>query len=191
MPGADGDHGGGIIPHPTSTHAADRLPAANPNVASADRGPQAGRAGGDPPRNGQRIHAVPNSGSNPEREGRDAPNFTDPAVHDRTRGRVAPVPCGRCRCRSAGRRGPADPLALYGGEIRFDILRDGEKVGRHLVRFAPRADGIEVTSRSEIEVTLLFLTAYRSNYQSIEHWRDGALVGAARGDQRRRRLHQH
>lgn len=70
----------------------------------------------------------------------------------------------------------ADPLALYGGEIRFDILREGEKVGSHLVRFAPKADGIEVTSRSKIEVTLLFLTAYRFGYQSIEHWRDGSLV---------------
>lgn len=70
----------------------------------------------------------------------------------------------------------AGHLALYGGEIRFDILRDGEKVGHHLVQFAPKADGIEVTSRSEIEVTLLFLTAYRFGYQSIEHWRDGSLV---------------
>lgn len=71
---------------------------------------------------------------------------------------------------------PAGPFALYGHEIQFDILRDGEKVGRHLVQFAPKGDGIQVTSRSEIEVTLLFLTAYRFAYQSIEQWRDGSLV---------------
>lgn len=70
----------------------------------------------------------------------------------------------------------ADPLELYGGEIRFDILREGEKVGHHLVQFAPRADGIQVTSRSEIEVPLLFLTDYSFRYQSIEHWRDGSLL---------------
>lgn len=69
-----------------------------------------------------------------------------------------------------------DPLQLYGSEIRFDVLREGEKVGKHIVQFAPRTDGLQVTSRSEIEVTLLFLTAYRFRYQSIEHWQGGSLV---------------
>lgn len=69
-----------------------------------------------------------------------------------------------------------DPLELYGDEIRFDVLRNGEKVGHHVVQFAEKNDGIQVTSRSEIDVTLLFLTAYRFRYQSIEHWRDGSLM---------------
>ena len=70
----------------------------------------------------------------------------------------------------------ANPLRLYGEELRFDVLRNGDQVGEHIVQFTPQAGGLQVTSRSEIEVKLLFLTAYRFRYQSIEHWRDGSLV---------------
>ena len=69
-----------------------------------------------------------------------------------------------------------DPLRLYGPELRFDVLRNGEKVGRHVVAFRGTADGVQVESRSDIEVKLLFLTAYRFRYQSIEHWRGGKLT---------------
>lgn len=69
-----------------------------------------------------------------------------------------------------------DPLRLYGPELRFDVLRNGERVGRHVVAFRGTADGIQVESRSDIEVKLLFLTAYRFRYQSIEHWRGGTLT---------------
>ena len=31
----------------------------------------------------------------------------------------------------------ADPLALYGKKISFDVYREGEKVGRHSVSFDP------------------------------------------------------
>lgn len=69
-----------------------------------------------------------------------------------------------------------DPLRLYGPELRFDVLRDGEKVGHHVVAFRGTADGVQVESRSDIEVKLLFLSAYSFRYQSIEHWRDGKLT---------------
>ncbi len=69
-----------------------------------------------------------------------------------------------------------DPLQLYGPELRFDVLRDGEKVGHHVVAFRGTADGVQVESRSDIEVKLLFLSAYSFRYQSIEHWRDGKLT---------------
>lgn len=69
-----------------------------------------------------------------------------------------------------------DPLHLYGPELRFDVLRDGEKVGHHVVAFRASADGVHVESRSEVEVKLLFLTAYSFRYQSIEHWRNGTLT---------------
>jgi hypothetical protein len=71
--------------------------------------------------------------------------------------------------------GQIDPLRIYGEEIRFDVLRDGEKVGQHVVRFRRVADVLQVESRSEIEVELLFLRAYDFRYQSLEHWRDGSL----------------
>ena len=69
-----------------------------------------------------------------------------------------------------------DPLRLYGPELRFDVLRDGEKVGHHVVTFRDTADGVRVESRSEVEVKLLFLTAYSFRYQSVEHWRSGTLI---------------
>jgi len=69
-----------------------------------------------------------------------------------------------------------DPLRLYGPELRFDVLRNGKKVGHHVVAFRATADGLQVESRSDIEVKLLFLTAYSFRYQSIEHWRSGTLT---------------
>lgn len=68
-----------------------------------------------------------------------------------------------------------DPLRLYGHEIRFDILRNDEKVGQHVVQFRHVADGLQVESRSEVAVKLLFIPAYDFRYQSLEHWRDGSL----------------
>jgi len=71
--------------------------------------------------------------------------------------------------------GPADPMSLYGSEIRFDVLRDGDPVGYHLVNFRKTENGLQVESRSSIEVKLLFLTAYRFRYRSIETWHGGTL----------------
>lgn len=69
-----------------------------------------------------------------------------------------------------------DPLPLYGPAVRYDILREGEKVGAHELRFRQTPQGLEIESRSQIEVNLLFLTAYSFRYQSVEHWRDGRLA---------------
>ncbi len=70
----------------------------------------------------------------------------------------------------------ADPVRLYGAEMRYDILRNGDPVGRHLVRFEPRPDGLAVQARSEIRVSFLGFTAYRFDYQSDSLWRDGRLM---------------
>lgn len=69
-----------------------------------------------------------------------------------------------------------DPVQLYGPELSFDVLRNGEKVGQHVVVFRKNADGMRVESRSDIEVRLLFLTAYRFRYHSVENWRRGELT---------------
>jgi hypothetical protein len=69
-----------------------------------------------------------------------------------------------------------DPLQLYGPELRFDVLRNGEKVGQHVVEFRKTADTVRVESRSDIEVTALFLTVYSFSYHSVENWRRGELT---------------
>lgn len=69
----------------------------------------------------------------------------------------------------------ADPIQLYGNEIRFDIARDGKPIGQHVVTFTRTDDGVEAESRADVQVDLLFLTAYRLRYQARELWSDGEL----------------
>ncbi len=69
-----------------------------------------------------------------------------------------------------------DPLALYGPKIEFDVYRKGGRVGFHRVRFERIGDELRVSSIFEVEVGLLFFTAFRYLYQSDSRWRDGRLV---------------
>jgi hypothetical protein len=69
-----------------------------------------------------------------------------------------------------------DPLALYGDEMQFDVLRDGDPIGSYLVFFRKNGDALQVETRANIEVNLLFASAYRLRYQSLETWRDGTLA---------------
>jgi hypothetical protein len=68
-----------------------------------------------------------------------------------------------------------DPFRLYGNEIRFDIERDGDVVGQHVVTFTRTDDGVRAESRADVNVELLFLSAYRFRYQARELWSDGEL----------------
>lgn len=70
----------------------------------------------------------------------------------------------------------ADPIQLYGNEIRFDVERDGDVVGQHVVTFTRTAQGVKVDARADINVSVLFIPAYRFKFQSHELWRDGALL---------------
>jgi hypothetical protein len=70
----------------------------------------------------------------------------------------------------------ADPFRLYGREIRFDVERDGNVVGQHVVTFTRTDRGVRAESRADIEVQLLFLTAYTFRYQARELWKDGELL---------------
>ncbi len=75
--------------------------------------------------------------------------------------------------------GPAaaapDPLSLYGEAIEFDVLRNGEPVGFHHVRFARDGQDLVVSSRFRLAVKALFVTVYRYSYDSEGRWRDGRL----------------
>jgi len=70
---------------------------------------------------------------------------------------------------------PRDPLLLYGHEIRFDVERNGSPVGQHVVTFTRTAEGVRADSRADINVELLWVSAYRFRYQSREVYRDGEL----------------
>ena len=68
-----------------------------------------------------------------------------------------------------------DPIQLYGNEIRFDVERDGKPIGQHVVTFTRTGDGVQVDSRADVQVDLLFLTAYRLRYHARELWTAGEL----------------
>ncbi len=69
-----------------------------------------------------------------------------------------------------------DPVALYGGDLQFDVLRNGDVVGEHNVQFALSGRDLTVDARFELEIRILFFPAYRYAYQSTSVWRDGRLV---------------
>jgi len=68
-----------------------------------------------------------------------------------------------------------DPFRLYGDEIRFDVERDGDVVGQHVVTFTRTDQGVRADSRADVDIGLLFLSAYRFRYQAREVWNDGEL----------------
>lgn len=59
---------------------------------------------------------------------------------------------------------------------RFAILRDGDEIGRHDVRFATTANGLEVSTDIDIAVKVAFITAFRFEQHAREQWQDGQLV---------------
>lgn len=72
-----------------------------------------------------------------------------------------------------------DPLdwarASYGDEITFSIHRKGKEIGKHSVKFA---DGAQVTSETELKIKVLFITAYKFEYSSVEEWNGTGLLAA-------------
>lgn len=67
------------------------------------------------------------------------------------------------------------PLALYGTEMQFDIIRSGEKIGDHIVRFDTNNDKTVVSSTSRMQIDILFFTAFQYRYDSRAIWRNGIL----------------
>lgn len=70
-----------------------------------------------------------------------------------------------------------DPLAHYGGDLRFDVLRNDRIVGTHTLGFSHQGDVTTVESRFQIAVDVAFFTAYRYRHESRSQWRNGRLVG--------------
>lgn len=77
--------------------------------------------------------------------------------------------------RACEANGP-DPISLYGDEIRFEVLRNGNAVGAHVTRFLPDGERLQVTSELTIEINFLIFTAYRFEYGSTDLWCGDQLV---------------
>jgi hypothetical protein len=69
-----------------------------------------------------------------------------------------------------------DSLSLYGPVIEFDVIRKGDKVGFHQVRFERADEDLVVSSTFQIKIKVLFVTAFQYLYQSEGRWRQGQLV---------------
>ena len=69
----------------------------------------------------------------------------------------------------------ADPQRLYGDQIRFDVRRNGDLVGSHTVSFTRDGERLETSTRFEVAVDVLFITAYRYVYASEATWSGACL----------------
>jgi len=72
-----------------------------------------------------------------------------------------------------------DPIALYGGDISFDIYRKNKKVGEHRVSFARNGDDLTVMTKMNIAIDVFIFTAYSFDYDSTEVWRNNQLHAIA------------
>jgi len=69
-----------------------------------------------------------------------------------------------------------NPLIVYGDEIVFDVMRNGETIGEHIVTFLPTEEGLSVHSRLRIDIKFLGLTVYKYRYVSRSIWGGGRLL---------------
>ena len=64
---------------------------------------------------------------------------------------------------------PAQPLS-------FTVLRDGDAVGTHVLRFQPQADGVTVDIQTKVLVKIAMIPVYRFEHHGHEQWRASQLV---------------
>jgi len=70
---------------------------------------------------------------------------------------------------------PIDPLELYPEGLEFNVYRKGSRVGRHKVEFETEDGELRVRSHFKLKVKVLFVTAYKFEFESLGVWRDGVL----------------
>ena len=59
------------------------------------------------------------------------------------------------------------------GEVKFDVIRKNKVIGSHEITFAENNDVLLVETNIDIEVKVLFLSAYTFTHQSTETWING------------------
>jgi hypothetical protein len=60
--------------------------------------------------------------------------------------------------------------------IRFAIVRNGEQIGTHVVEISRAGQETSVKIATDLDVKVLFVTAYRLQHRATEKWMDGRLV---------------
>lgn len=88
------------------------------------------------------------------------------------------IALGTSLATGAGAAAP-DPVALYGDRIEFDILRDGDTIGRQTLTFKKENGDLTVGVLTDIQVDMLFVTVYRYRYEAVMHWHEGRLQDMA------------
>jgi hypothetical protein len=73
-----------------------------------------------------------------------------------------------------GRSG-TNPFELYPNGLEFDVYRKGSRVGTHTVSFDKDDTAWTVSSKFKLRVKVLFVTAYKFDFESTGIWRDGIL----------------
>lgn len=64
---------------------------------------------------------------------------------------------------------PREPLS-------FTVLRNGEPVGTHVLRFQPQADGLNVAIDTKVVVKMAMIPVYRFEHHGQETWQGDHLV---------------
>lgn len=60
--------------------------------------------------------------------------------------------------------------------LDFQVLRGGDEIGTHSLRFEERGEELHVFVEIELEVSLVFIPVYSYSHRNHEVWRDGKLV---------------
>ena len=87
---------------------------------------------------------------------------------------AACVLCGAAAAQDGGVFSP--PQNLYGDEIVFDVLRNGEPAGEHKLRFSGGAQRLTVVARTRASVSFYGIFDLPFEYDSIAVWDNGALL---------------
>lgn len=72
---------------------------------------------------------------------------------------------------------PAQAAPSAPGRLEFEVLRNGQPFGRHVVSVTQSANSFRVQSNVALRVGAGPLTLYRHDQTCSETWRDGALAG--------------
>ena len=59
------------------------------------------------------------------------------------------------------------------GEVKFDVIRKNKVIGSHEITFTENNDILLVETNIDIEVKVLFISAYKFSHQSTETWING------------------
>ena len=62
------------------------------------------------------------------------------------------------------------------GKISFDVIRKNKIIGSHEIIFKKNENELLLSTNINIEVKILFITAYKFLHQSVETWKDNEFI---------------